>query len=87
MNSSKNAVTLQMEGQMSGPGVEEVRKACERLLEGGAKTVIDLTDVTFLDGQAIGLLAELAVRGVVIQNATPFVAQQLAQRPVIEEQR
>jgi hypothetical protein len=53
-------------GQLAGPWVEELR-ACwshGRLTEAGAKSVVDLSEVTFIDENGEKLLSEMRSAGV-----------------------
>jgi anti-anti-sigma regulatory factor len=72
---------LRLEGQVVGPWVAELRRACaEALAESGRdgrSLVIDLAGVSFLDAEALHLFAELVARSVAVSNCTAFVAEQL----------
>jgi hypothetical protein len=74
---TKQAVTLRLEGRVVGPWVGELRQICEPLVRDGSKLTLDLTEVTFADGDGVTLLADLGARGVKLLNAMPFVEEQL----------
>jgi anti-anti-sigma factor len=72
---------LRLEGQITGPWVEELRRVCTKTLgNNGLSTehlVIDLAGVSFLDAAGIALVQELAARRVLFTNCSSFVAEQL----------
>jgi anti-anti-sigma regulatory factor len=68
---------LYLEGQINGPWLVEVRKCCERVLATARRLTLDLTNVSFVDRDAIILFRELKDREVTITNCSPFVAEQL----------
>jgi len=52
-------VTLQLEGRMVGPWVQEVRRECEKGLAVSSKVILDLSGVTFVNDQGIKVLKAL----------------------------
>ena len=63
---------------MTGRGVEELRQSCElQALSEGARLTLDLSDVSFADGDGIDLLKDLISREVAIVHLAPFLALQL----------
>ena len=69
--------TLHLEGRVVGPWVEELRLACDQVLRENKRVTLDLTAVSFVDRDGIGLLRKLKACGVAIANCSAFVAQQL----------
>ena len=69
--------TLKLEGCVVGPWVGELRLICESLLSNGRALKLDLSDVSYADGEGVELLANLKSRGVMLANGSPFVAEQL----------
>lgn len=75
---SPDAATLiRLEGQVRGPWVEELRRACEQFLATGNGLILDLTDVSFIDMDGVALCRRLADRKVRLLRCSPFVAEQL----------
>ena len=71
---------LRLEGQISGPWVEELLRECaEPLGNSGRRNslVLDLAGVSFLDADGVALFRELAARGVSFSNSSAFIAEQL----------
>ncbi|HEY6846338.1 MAG TPA: hypothetical protein VI320_09015 [Terracidiphilus sp.] len=78
VESSKIAVTLRIEGRITGPWVEELRTACNvHTVPDDVQLSVDLADISFADAAGIALLRELRTRGVGLIRATPFLAEQL----------
>jgi anti-anti-sigma regulatory factor len=75
------ATCLRLEGQVTGPWVEELRRVCTETSgnNGHSKDplIIDLAGVSFLDADGVALFHELAVRRVLFTNCSSFVAEQL----------
>jgi anti-anti-sigma regulatory factor len=77
VESSDAAVTIRLEGQVRGPWVEELRRACEPLLARGSDLILDLTEVSFIDLAGVALCRCLRDRKVAFLHCSPFVAEQL----------
>jgi len=76
--SSKIAVTLRVEGRITGPWVEELRTACNmHTFPDEVQLSLELADISFADAEGIALLRELRNRGVDLIHTTPFLAEQL----------
>jgi hypothetical protein len=75
------APSLRLEGQVTGPWVEELRRVCtDTLLTNGhskSRLVIDLAGISFLDADGIALFRELAASRVLFTNCSAFIAEQL----------
>lgn len=81
VESSHDAVTLRLDGRVTGRWIEEIRRSCEEALSGGARLTLDLTGVSFIHSDGIALLRSLAGRHVTLTSPSPFVAEQLKGRP------
>ena len=77
MGSSKKLSTVRLEGHISGPWVEALRKACDAELTDHRRLILDLADVSFVDRDGITLLTTLPTRRVALLNPQPFVAELL----------
>ena len=75
----KDGALLRLEGQVAGPWVEELRRACAEPRHNGhwAHLVLDLTNVTFIDADGVALFRQLSTRQVSWMNCSAFVAEQL----------
>jgi anti-anti-sigma factor len=74
----KATVILKLDGNISGPWVNELRRACGDAR--GARPirlVLDLAEVQFIDSAGIELFRDLASQGVRFSHPSAFVAQQL----------
>ena len=75
------AIVLRLEGDVVGPWVEELRRACAeaRQPKNGRRPrlQLDLSGVSFLDADAVTLFRELVTNRVSLTNYSVFVAEQL----------
>ena len=75
-------VTLRLEGEITGPWVDETNRACERVLARGEHIRMDLRDVTFVDRAGVELLQRLKKGRAVLNHCSPFLKAQLcAKKP------
>ena len=74
---SAQGATLQLEGVVTGPWVEELRTTCESALTGDGALILDLTGVSFLSREAVTFIRTLMDRGVAVRDCSSFVAAQL----------
>jgi hypothetical protein len=80
VESSKIAVTLRVEGRITGPWVEELRSACNvHTFPEDVQLSLELVDISFADAPGIALLRELRNQGVGLIRPTPFLAEQLTE--------
>ena len=86
VESSRNAVTLRVEGRVTGSSVDELRRTCDaHTVPDPVQLSLDLADVSFADGAGIVLLKELRSRGVGLIRTNPFMAEQLKDRASSDE--
>jgi hypothetical protein len=75
------AICLLLEGQITGPWVEELRRVCADTLGNNGRStshlVLDLAGISFLDADGIALFRELTARRVSFTNSSVFIAEQL----------
>jgi hypothetical protein len=72
-----NGATLTLEGRVIGPWVDELRRACQRVLATGAELTLDLHEVAFVERDGLQLINSLVDRGVALVNCPAFVREQL----------
>ena len=78
VESSKTAVTLRVEGRITGLWVEELRTACNlHTFSDVVRLSLELADISFADAAGIALLRELRNRGVGLIRTAPFLAELL----------
>jgi ABC-type transporter Mla MlaB component len=81
VESSEIAVTLRVEGRITGPWVDELRKVCSvHTSSDEIQLSLDLADIAFADTAGVALLKELRNRGTGLIRTTPFLAEQLKDR-------
>jgi anti-anti-sigma regulatory factor len=86
VESSRSAVTLRVEGRITGSSVEELRTACNvHTFADEVQLSLELADVSFVDAAGIVLLKELRSRGVVFMRTNPFMAEQLKEGASFDE--
>jgi anti-anti-sigma regulatory factor len=71
------AVTLQLDGRLTGQWVELLKGTCEVRLKENAHLIIDMKNVSFVDRDGFVLLKSLADRRVELLNILPFIAEQI----------
>jgi len=76
-DSGNHVVTLQLEGRLVGPWVDELRSACEPILQKGRMLKLDLLRVGFADAQGLELLAQLRKRGAALDDPSPFLEEEM----------
>lgn len=69
--------TLRLEGQLIGPWVKELERSCTEARTNGARLVLDLTGVSFIDNEGLALLRGLTDGAVTLINPSHFVSEQL----------
>jgi len=74
IESGPRRTVLRLEGQILGPWVDELARACQQLT--GA-VALDIADVTFVERRGVELLRALETRGVTLLHCTPFVTELL----------
>ncbi len=75
---SSNGLRLVVEGHLTGPAVDELRKSCDGRHAGA---VLDLSGVVFADRSAAVLLNELRAAGFVLEGCSGFIKQLLLENP------
>lgn len=74
---SKQEITLQLDGRVTGQWVELLRESAESVLDEGVKLTVDLKNICFIDCEGIALLRSLIDRGVDPIKAPLFVVEQI----------
>ncbi len=74
---ANQSTTLQLEGSLVGPWVEELEQLCVPIVSNSTPLELELAGVTFADEKGVALLVRLRSRGTKLQNATPFLSEQL----------
>jgi ABC-type transporter Mla MlaB component len=77
MSQSGEGTALRLEGELMGPWVIEVKKACEPFLGNGNPLTLNLADVSLVDRTGIALLRELKRAQVRLVHCSPFLTEQL----------
>lgn len=76
-NDNSGLVTLRLEGEITGPWVDETSRLCEGIIANGQRLRIDLADVTFADRTGVKLLGNLRTRQAMLDRCSPFLSAQL----------
>jgi len=70
---SPTLVTLKLEGKIDSDWVSLLERECLGVLQGERKVVLDLSDVTFVDGGGVEILGKMTAEGIhVINCAAPI---------------
>ena len=74
---SGQAVQFQLEGNLAGPWVEELRRLTDDALSQKKSVSLDLRGVRFVDTQGVALLREFSRCQISQVNCSQFVIQQM----------
>jgi ABC-type transporter Mla MlaB component len=77
VQSSSEAVTLRIEGDVRGRWIDELRRSCDEALSRGTPLTLDLAGVSFIDEEGIALFRVLMDRHVALARPSPFISEQL----------
>ena len=82
MQRTTDVVLLKLEGRITGPWVDELRKAwlASTKMAGGQPISIDLSAVSFMDATGQDLILRMQREGVVLTGASSFLRQVLEDR-------
>jgi ABC-type transporter Mla MlaB component len=73
--------TLKLEGKLQGPWVLEVRDAYARSESQASRASLDLSGLTFADGEGTALLFELIRSGAQVVGCSSYIAELLQLSP------
>ena len=74
---SKDEITLQLDGRVTGQWVELLRESAKSVLDQGAMLNIDLQNISYVDCEGIALIKDLIRLGARHINPPLFVAEQI----------
>ena len=69
--------TLKVEGKLVGEWLDELVQACDQHLPSYPRLRLDLSAVTFIDGEGVNLLRRLHARGIRLSACSGLVAELL----------
>lgn len=70
---SEEATTLRLEGRITGPWVDELRRAWNELVPQNAPLRLDLREVTYSDAQGTAVLKDIVAKtGAEMLTSTPW---------------
>jgi anti-anti-sigma regulatory factor len=76
---SRNRIVLKAEGRIVAEWVSVLEDECRELATRDRRVVLDLADVSYLDGRAVKLIRTLTAGRVSIVNCSPLVEELLAE--------
>lgn len=76
---SPSGVVLKAEGQIVAEWVSVLEEECRELARRDHQVVLDLGNVSYLDGRAVKLIRALSAGPVSIVNCSPLVEELLAE--------
>jgi anti-anti-sigma regulatory factor len=81
ISTTPDVTRLRLEGQVTGAWVGELRRVCAGVIGNNGhpqgRLLLDITGLSFLDVEGVGLFRELAQQQVIFLNGSPFIAEQL----------
>lgn len=75
----KGVLCLRLEGKLIGPWVDVLQRVCQREMQQASALLLDLSGVSFVDGDGIGLLRQLAQAGYSFVACPGYVREMLRQ--------
>ncbi len=72
-----NAITLRLEGSLSGVWVVELKRLCDTAVAQGETITLECAGVSFSDLDGVALLRALRGQGTRLVNCSPFLKFQL----------
>ena len=76
-DTNNRSVSLRLEGEITGPWVDETDRICEAIIGSGQHLRIDLSQVAFVDRAGVELLGSLKKRKAVLDHCSPLLRAQL----------
>ena len=77
VSDARQTIQFQLEGNLAGAWVEELRRLTDEALSQKKAVSLDLGGVRFVDAQGVALLRELSRRRIFQANRSQFVIQQM----------
>lgn len=77
VETDSNTTLFRLEGRIIGSWVDELRKTCEENLSNRKQIVLDVSMVSFVDEQGVGMLQSLAHRNVKLTGCSLFLSELL----------
>ena len=84
---SGNTTTLKLEGNLSGPWVDELRQCWAKLMEAKSPVEIDLRGLNFLDSCGTALLLNMEGTGSRLFGGSPFIHDLLSAKTRVPRTR
>ena len=69
--------SLRLEGRVAGPWVAELTRRCEAVRGSGEELALEMSGVSFLDGDGLRFVRSLIAQGVDVRCCSAFVSEQL----------
>jgi ABC-type transporter Mla MlaB component len=82
LGSEEEVTRLRLDGRLSGPWVEELRRMCARALEKQQILIMDCGGLSFADAEGAALMRSLRDNGADLVNCSAFVKLQLEEAAV-----
>jgi anti-anti-sigma regulatory factor len=79
-DADSRTVILRLDGQVAGPWVDTLRRACDNArpaADDPGGMVLDLSGVSYIDANGLALFHELTANGAELTNGSMYVAEQL----------
>ena len=69
-----STITVRLDGKIVSTTTAELEEACRQYRNGGGKALsLDVSGVTFIDDDGLGMLKKIKRRGIAMVNGSPFV--------------
>jgi ABC-type transporter Mla MlaB component len=82
LGSEEKVMRLRLDGRLSGPWVEELRRMCEAALKEEQTLIVDCEGLFFADAEGAALMRTLRDQGAALVNCSAFLKLQLEEAAV-----
>lgn len=82
LGSEEKVTRLRLDGRLSGPWVEELRRICDAALREEPTLIVDCGGLSFADAEGAALMRSLRDQGGSLVNCSAFLKLQLEEAAV-----
>ena len=73
VNESPSHITMKLEGKIAADWVPLIEDECRRCLKDQRKILLDLSEVTFVDGHGVDMLSKMTKEGIQVVECSALI--------------